>query len=389
MKIENVFNSKTINLIGRDKEIKQFIYALLTKEHLLLMGPAGTGKSQFANNVFSIIKGSKIFKAHLTKFMSEEYVFGPVDIKKLREKGIIEHITKDSILDSDFAFLDEFFDASDVLLRTLLGVLNEREWHRGMQHVTAKLHTAIVTSNYQRENEVTQAILDRFLFKAEVGQITHRNQRILMLSNSLKDNSQLKTIFDLDKIKEISDMIDRPNDIIVDKDIIDAFDELTEEYIKETKKYISDRTKVKSMKLLKCVAVLDKRKEVSYEDLSELKYIYCVLNKKLEEDLFDACYDKVISKKLEEKQVIEDLKQVESVLDKLPDDFTKFTDKEFIETMKQLNEYITLLDSMNKVPTNYVASTRDLLIKKVEKLISKNCDKFFELKPKNNKQDAK
>ncbi len=53
-----------------------------------------------------------------------------MNIPKLRE-GIIEYLCENSILTCDFAFIDEIFDASDVVLRTLLGVLNERIFAKG------------------------------------------------------------------------------------------------------------------------------------------------------------------------------------------------------------------------------------------------------------------
>jgi len=120
-----------LNVVERKREFKQCLYALLTKEHLLLKGKTGTGKSYFANNVFSLIKDARVFNIHLTKFISEEALFGPINIKKLREESIIEYNIKNSALEANLLYLDEFFDAPDVLLRTLLDILNERVWNRG------------------------------------------------------------------------------------------------------------------------------------------------------------------------------------------------------------------------------------------------------------------
>lgn len=378
MKLSDSFTSAVLNLVDREREAKQLVYALFTREHLLLMGPAGTGKSQFAQNAFAAIENAKVFSIHLTKFMSEEYVFGPIDIKKLRDDGVVEHKTTNSILDADFAFLDEFFDASDVLLRTLLGVLNEREWHRGSQFVKAQLHTAIVTSNYQRENEVTQAVLDRFLFKAEVQPVSTKDKRIKMLQAFLdKGNYIPQPIISLEKLKEVSKQIEEPNGVKLTKVILEAYDTLTEEFVKETKKYISDRTKVKALKLLKCASLLDGRTEVDYKDLQELKYIYCILNKRIEEDLFDACYDKCIGRMQEELSAFGDLEKIEQAIGSLPADFSKFTDKEFINTMKDLTEYVQLLEAIKKAPTQKVAQRRDKLALSIETLIENNRDKFL------------
>jgi len=55
---------------------------------------------------------------------------------------------------------------------------------------------------------------------------------------------------------------------------------------KESKKYISQRTANKSLKVLKVSALLDGRDKVEYRDLEELKYVFCVLNRKMEEEIF-------------------------------------------------------------------------------------------------------
>ena len=200
--VPKLFDGQALGLVDRDKEVKQLMYALFTREHMLLMGLPGTAKSQFAMNVFGSIDGARTFEIHLTKQTTEEYVFGPINIEELK-KGNVIHNTKDSILDADFAFIDEFFDASDVLLRSLLGILNERKWLKGSQKIDAKLHTAILTSNYQRESEITQAILDRVIFKTEVQPVTDKTKRKLIYNNFLTDgNFQPKKVFDFQKLQE-------------------------------------------------------------------------------------------------------------------------------------------------------------------------------------------
>ena len=66
------FTNKILGLVDRDKEIRQLLYALLTKEHMLLMGPPGTAKSLFANRAFSSMVKADVFKIHLTKQTTEE-----------------------------------------------------------------------------------------------------------------------------------------------------------------------------------------------------------------------------------------------------------------------------------------------------------------------------
>lgn len=374
--IPTLFDSKALGLVDREREIKQLIYALFTREHMLLMGPPGTAKSQFANNVFGSIDGAKNFEIHLTKQTTEEYVFGPLNIDELK-KGNVIHNTKDSLLEADFAFIDEFFDASDVLLRSLLGVLNERVWMKGAQKVQAKLHTAILTSNYQRENEITEAILDRIIFKAEIQPVTQKSKRLRIYQDYLdRGNFSLTKLFDLQKLKDFTTLVDAPNSVNFPKDVLDIFDTLLQEYMKESKKYISQRTANKALKVLKVSALLNQREEVDYSDLEELKYVFCVLNRKIDEELFNAVYEKHVGKVEEERLALQDLNNIETKVNNIPNDFANLTDQEFITRMREINEFIHILESM-QTPTQPISQKRDHILKGLRQVVEKNRDKLF------------
>lgn len=370
------FDGKTLGLVDREREVKQLTYALLTREHMLLMGPPGTAKSQFAMNVFKSIDAAKLFEIHLTKQTTEEYVFGPINIEELK-KGNVVHNVKDSLLDADFAFIDEFFDASDVLLRSLLGVLNERRWLKGSQKIDAKLHTAILTSNYQRENEITEAILDRIIFKTEVQPVTAKNKRMRIYQDFLTSGGfKVPTVFNLKDLKEFADIIEHPNHVAFPKDVLDAFDTVYQEYQKETKKYISQRTANKALKVLKASAMLNDRDTVEFSDLEELRYVFCVLNNKMEEELFDAVYEKHVGKIEEERLALQDLQKIESKVKSIPTDFSGLTDQEFISKMREINEFIHLLEGM-QAPTQPIAQKKDGILSSLKKVVENNRDKLF------------
>ena len=372
----DLFTCKVLGLVDRERETKQLMYALFTREHLLLMGPAGTAKSQFASNAFRAIDGAKIFSIHLTKQTTEEYVYGPLNIIELK-KGNLVHNTKESILEADFAFLDEFFDASDVLLRSLLGVLNERHWMKGSQQIPAKLHTAIVTSNYQRENDVTQAVLDRLIFKTEIQPITAKNKRIRVYENYLSQpNFTPAKVLDLVKLKEFTALVDEPKSVDFSKDVLEAYDLLLQEFTKESKKYISQRTANKALKVVKVSALLNGRDKANYEDLEELKYVFCVLNRRIEEEIFDAVYERCVGKAEEERTTIKDLEEIETKVNSMPSDFGVLGDQDFITKMRELNEYIHFIEGLPN-PTQKTGTKRNEILNRMRDLVANNRDKLF------------
>jgi len=372
----DIFNQDLLGLVERQKEVKQLMYAFLIKEHLLLTGPAGTGKSLFAQNAFEAIDGAKTFSIHLTKQTTEEYVFGPLNIVELK-KGNIIHNTTNSLLDADFAFIDEFFDASDVLLRSLLGILNERLWMKGSQQIKAKLHTAILTSNYKRENEITQAIMDRIVFKAEIQPIKNKGSRINMYKNFINPKKVISKIMPIKKLIEMSEIIIHPNTISFDKDILDAYDLVVEAYQKELKnKYISDRTKNKALKVMKASAIINNRDKVDFDDISELKYIFCTINNRIEEEYFDAAFEKHIGNIAETREITKELDNIDKSFKKMDKDFTNMKDLKFINTMRDLTAYLKALKELH-YPNKNLEKKADLLSNGISDIINNNRDLLF------------
>lgn len=370
MELDEKMIYENLGVVDREREFKQILYALLTKEHVMMHGNAGTGKSHLANNIFKTIGGASVFSVHMTKFMSEESIFGPLDIKKLRDDSEMVYKIEHGALTKDFLFLDEFFDASDSLLRSLLGILNEREWKKGSQYVKSPLHTAICTSNYTRENEVTGAIMDRFIFKMNVLPISKAKEIGLY---SLK-NSAPKELLSLEDIKGMSNDV-MSDKIQIDSSVISKMIDLRREYQKATKRYISDRTALKTLKLMRASALLSGRKKVTEDDLAELSYMFCTLNERLHENLFSSCFKKIVEKESALKEMTEIYSSAEKFLYSFPDAETLST-QDFVDKMKQLNAHLGRV--MNTAPPTQVLSARKAaLAEKAKYILQKNKDAFI------------
>ncbi len=152
-------------VINRSEVVEQIFLALLLGEHVLIESRTGVGKTLLAGQVFAMFDGARTFKVQASKEQQPDTYFGGLDIEELK-KGRIIHNTEGSLIESEFGFIDEIFDANDYTLRALLTTLNERALVRGIQQMPAAIHTVIAATNYLRISEITEALLDRFLFKA-------------------------------------------------------------------------------------------------------------------------------------------------------------------------------------------------------------------------------
>lgn len=151
-------------LVEREVLVDLVALAAVTGEHLLVIGPPGTAKSEAVRRA-ARATGATVFEYLLGRFTEPSEIFGPVDLRKLRD-GLVETETRGMLPEAEFAFLDEVFQGSTAILNTLLGILNERTFRRGHTHIACPLRVCVGASNALPDDESLAAFADRFLLRA-------------------------------------------------------------------------------------------------------------------------------------------------------------------------------------------------------------------------------
>jgi len=151
-----------------DREVLTEVVALcaVAGEHLMVVGPPGTAKSEAVRRVSRQL-GGQYFEYLLGRFTEPNEVFGPIDLQRLRE-GVVEVQTAGMVPEADIAFLDEVFLGSTAILNTLLGILNERVFRRGSTLVQCPLRVCVGATNRLPEDPALDAFADRFLARVFV-----------------------------------------------------------------------------------------------------------------------------------------------------------------------------------------------------------------------------
>ena len=301
-------------VINREEVIEQAVCALLTGEHLLLQSRTGVGKSLLAEQLFSMFEGARIFRVQASKEQQPDTYFGGLDLEQLKT-GRIAHNTSDSLVESEFGFIDEIFDANDFTLRALLSLLNERRLVRGVQNVASPLHSVIAATNYLRVSEVTEGLLDRFLFKAVILPdkdpfIQYQiSQRYLVFAGhtasppSRIPYSRLKRLHDIITGQSPDFAISITDELLYFTNIvIRHYEFLRNRALSGTVKhsdaqdfYISPRTQAKSLDLLRALALLKGRSFVTHEDVSKLYFVFATVGLPEEIAMFKKAYTTVLN----------------------------------------------------------------------------------------------
>ncbi|KAL1525635.1 hypothetical protein AB1Y20_020488 [Prymnesium parvum] len=167
-------------LVERAAEARLLLLALVGGEHLLLLGPPGTAKSELCRRL-SAAAGFSYFERTLTRFSMPEELFGPLSLAAL-ERDEYRRATKGYAPAAEVLFLDEIFKANSAILNSLLTLLNERLFDEGAVRCAAPLRTAVAASNELPDTDELDALYDRFLIRRRVEPVSDDGVVELLLS---------------------------------------------------------------------------------------------------------------------------------------------------------------------------------------------------------------
>ena len=153
-------------LVEREALLELIVLAAVAGEHVLVIGPPGTAKSEAVRRVARAV-GGRYFEYLLGRFTEPSEIFGPVDLRKLRE-GRVETETRGMLPEAELAFLDEVFLGSTAILNALLGLLAERVFRRGHTVIECPLRVCVGASNALPQEDGLAAFADRFLVRVFV-----------------------------------------------------------------------------------------------------------------------------------------------------------------------------------------------------------------------------
>lgn len=268
-KLNDVLQHLKKTFVGKDDIIDLMGICLTGRENLFLLGPPGTAKSAMVRALANLLEG-KTFEYLLTRFTEPNELFGPFDIRKLREGDLVTN-TEGMLPEANLIFLDELLNANSAILNSLLMALNEKIFRRGKETKALPALLFIGASNHLPEDEALQALFDRFLLRVHCDNVDPADLEKVLQAGWQLEQSDIATPAKIsaEEVRALQTMTTTIDLSAIRGSYITLIQQLRNAGIQ-----ISDRRAVKLQRLIAASAVLCKRNTAILSDMWVLRYIW-------------------------------------------------------------------------------------------------------------------
>lgn len=256
----------------RHQVVRSMWVGLVSRLHVLLIGPGGTGKSYICRDLVDRIEGANYFEVALDETTDPSQVFGPPDIKAMVEDGKTRRIPTGMLPEADIAYFDEYFNANTPMLHALRPILNERLFHNNGRPLKTPLKMAVMGTNKISADTDHAPDWDRVHIREDVKYVADRINKADLVMDSIQRRMfgftpPSKTTITLD---ELDTAYNEAMQLVVPDHVQDVFFDIQDELAGEHSIEVSTRRVVEGMAAVLANAWLNGHDEVKVGDLDIL-----------------------------------------------------------------------------------------------------------------------
>lgn len=284
--LEDVANQLKSGFVAKDDLVELLATCALAQEHLLIVGPPGTAKSELIKRFSLLTSGGdgagsngrvSYFEYLLTRFTEPNEIFGPVDLKALQDGEGSRRDTRGMLPRAEIAFLDEVFKANSAILNALLTLLNERVFYNGSAREAVPLIATIGATNAVPDDVELGALYDRFLLRVWTDnveetlfpQLFRRGWKLECDRIATGYGLRVRSILTTEGLRTLHRGIEHVDLSPIERDYREVVRRIRAEGIR-----LSDRRVIKLLKLIAASALRNKREVADSGDFWVLRYVW-------------------------------------------------------------------------------------------------------------------
>lgn len=263
----------------REEEIRGFTVGLLTRSHVLFLGPKGCAKSTLARLLCDAIRWAGVpegydsyFRTQLRRDSVLDELFGPISNEGFT-KDTFRRKTSGMLSEAKVGVLEELYNSNSTVLKALNTLLGEGLFKNGTDpEVEVPLRLVLGTTNElpDERDDSLDAFHDRFMLRFEV--------------SYLKDSANIRRMMEKANRPEFEELpidpliseaeLDRATNEAARVDVSGVFDAIDEilAHLADREIVPSDRRRAALVKLVKAQAYLSGREVAVRDDLSILAH---------------------------------------------------------------------------------------------------------------------
>lgn len=283
-RVQQIIAEQNATIKQREDVIHGLWVARVANQHLLLLGPGGTGKSMLVRDAVSHIDDAVHFETALDETTDPGQVFGPPDIPAMVKEGKNRRVVTGMLPEATDAFVDEIFNGNSPVLHSLMPIMNERIFHNNGMPSDVPLRSLYAGTNKLNADSDLAAFFDRLHIRFAVDYVKSRNDQADMIGDaigrmamhgrgtatSIAATKTMVTLAELDQAHTES------LNLNVDQAVMDMFLDLAAE-LRAEGVHISDRRKVEGMAAVLANAWIRGHEDVKAIDLDILASMWWIV----------------------------------------------------------------------------------------------------------------
>ncbi|HEY9774505.1 MAG TPA: AAA family ATPase [Planktothrix sp.] len=278
MFLDSLLEAMRARFVGFDEFTRAMAISLVTKRNLIAFGPGGHAKSEGADHCLYLVSPNPAdcLVQSCGEGMTEERLYGGVDLKALEEEHVLQFNTDQSFLKARWVVFEEMLDMPDVAALSLRDTLTARQLRNGRQTVSMDTEAIFALTNREPKEKAGldpsyRALLERFPLQLRISWGSYQPNDYVRLFDKVFARSNQKQLERGALLAELEEV----RRIYAETSVDSARETLAMLLSKPGEKGqpISPRTAIYASEIVRATAALRGSTVVEPEDLADLIYL--------------------------------------------------------------------------------------------------------------------